>query len=144
MEKYVTLGTSDWVTIIATALSIICSAVISIGIAIWQVRKTLNPQPTPSKTDRVFPSSVRAWLLAQVWPFIVSGVLAVFIITQALLSDGAVTRSFVISLVFGSLLLAFSVLSSLGFLVAAAFRPAYLKLEKFSLPRAARAPSSET
>ena len=139
-----TLGTSDWVTIIATALSIICSAAISISIAIWQVKKSLTPQPTHSDPERVFPSSVRAWLLAQVWPFFVSGVVAIFILMQALLSEGAVTRSFVISLVFGSLLLAFSMLSSLGFLVAAAFRPFYLKLDKFSRPPAARAPSSKT
>ena len=131
-----TLGTSDWVTIIATALSIICSTGISIGVAVWQVKKSLNSQSTPGKLERAFPSSVSAWLFAQIWPFIVSGVLAIFILVQALLSEGTVTRSFVISLVFGSLLLAFSILSSLGFMVAAAFRPFYLKLEKFSLPSA--------
>ena len=139
-----TLGTSDWVTIIATVLSIICSAGVSVGVAIWQVKKSLNPRPTSGRTEQVFSSSVRAWLLAQVWPFMVSAILAVFILVQALMSDGAVTRSFVISLVFGSLLLASSVLSSFGFIVAAAFRPVYLTLGKISLPHGAQAPSNET
>lgn len=139
-----TLGTSDWVTIIATALSIVCSAAVSIGVAIWQVKKALHPRSISDTPERVFSSSSRAWLLAQVWPFLVSAALALFLLMQALTSEGAVTRSFVISLVFGSLLLVFSILSSLGFVVAAAFRPFYLVMQKLPNSPKVQAPSSET
>lgn len=139
-----TLGTSDWVTIIATAVSIVSSAAVSIGVAIWQVKKALNSQSASESAERVFSSSTKAWLLAQVWPFIVSAALALFLLIQALMSEGVVTRSFVISLVFGSMLLAFSILSSLGFVVAAAFRPFYLALQKLPSSAKVQAPSSET
>ena len=66
--------------------------------------------------------------MAQLWPFACSGVVALVVISHALMQDGVVTRSFVISLVLGAFLLAFSILSAVGFTIATAFRPAYLRL----------------
>ena len=109
------LSTSDWITIIATAVSVASSSFVAIGVAIWQVRRMLQAEKVQVEARPVFKASIRVWLLAQLWPFVASGAVALLLIIHTLSSSGEVTRSFVISLVCGGFLLAFSLLSSLAF-----------------------------
>ena len=124
------LSTSDWVTIIATVVSVLSSAAVAVGVAIWQVRKTSTAQITKVAPDPVFTADTRKWLVAQLWPFVTTFVLGLILVVGSLLTDGPVTRSFVISFVCGGFLLAFSVVCSAVLFVAAAFRPAYFALQR--------------
>ena len=136
------LSTSDWVTIAATAVSVVSSSLVAIVVAIWQVKKGAA-QSTVNDSPKSIAKSTRRWLMAQLWPFACSAAVALIVMSHALMQDGAVTKSFVISLVLGAFLLAFSILSAVGFIVAAAFRPAYLHLLsmtiRFSGPSSAAA-----
>lgn len=127
------LSTSDWITIIASAASVVSSALVSIGIATWQVKKATTPLKIGGQEMKVFTLSSSRWLAAQLWPFVASTFVSVVVLSQSLLANGPVTKSFVISLVLGSVLLVFSVLSVIWFIVAAAFRPAYLSLGNLAL-----------
>lgn len=125
------LSTSDWVTIAATAVSVLSSAAIAIGVAIWQVKKTSNAGSPRIVSQPVFEAAAWKWLVAQLWPFATSSVLGLILVVGPLLTDGPVTRSFVISFVCGGFLLAFSAVCASILVVAAAFRPAYLALQTF-------------
>ena len=132
------LSTSDWITIIATAVCVARSSFVAIGVAIWQVRRMRQAEKVQVEARPVFKASIRVWLLAQLWPFVASGAVALLLIIHALSSSGEVTRSFVISLVCGGFLLAFSLLSSLAYVIAAAFRPMYLLLGSWSAKQEAK------
>ena len=125
------LSTSDWVTISATFVSVLSSAAIAVGVAVWQVKKTLSAGTPPVVSEPVFSVETRQWLIAQLWPFAMSSALGLIFIVGPLLTDGPVTRSFVISFVCGGFLLAFSALCSAMFVVAAVFRPAYMAMQRF-------------
>ena len=125
------LSTSDWVTIAATAVSVLSSAAIAIGVAVWQVKKTSGPTSTRPASEPIFTATTKKWLLAQLWPFATSSVVGLILVIGPLLPDGPVTRSFVISFVCGGFLLAFSAVCTAILFVAAAFRPTYLALQQF-------------
>ena len=132
------LSISDWVTIAATGASIITSAVISIGVAIWQVRRSSAPRQAGIAKQAILDTEIRKWLLAQAWPVLIHAALGVYFVTKALAGPEPVTQAFVVQFVCGTLLLSFCLLYSALLILAAAFRPAYLLMgriaERTSLP----------
>ena len=120
------LSTSDWIVIIATTVQV----VVALSIGVLQLM-AMRPKTKPIESqDNPLSASNIKWLANNVWPFLLSCVIAVGIMWHALASDGEVTRSFVVSLVFGALLLSFGILASIACVVAFAFRPAAIAFKE--------------
>ena len=113
------LSNSDWITIIATTIQV----VVALSVGVLQLM-AMRPKTNPTETQAtLFSAPNIKWLMSNIWPFLLSCVVAAGIIWQALSSTGEVTRSFVISLVFGVFLLSFGILTTIVCLLVFAFRP---------------------
>ena len=120
------LTTSDWVVIIATIVQVV--VMLSIGI-LQLIAMRPKTAPAESQNSPLAATNIK-WFIGNVWPFLLSCFIAIGIMWHALASDGEVTRSFVVSLVFGALLLAFSILAIITCFLAFAFRPAAIAFNK--------------
>ena len=126
------LSTSDWVTISTTAASIVCSTVVSVAVVAWQVRRSSAPRTEEYKAPALFDSESMRWLRAQLLPAVGYLALGLYFVIKAVRSEGPVDQTFVIQFVCGALLLCFWVVYSVKIVLAAAFRPTYLRLNRFS------------
>jgi cbb3-type cytochrome oxidase subunit 1 len=122
------LTTSDWIVIIGTIVQV----VVMISLGILQLM-AMRPKTTITETQNI-PLAVSniKWFIGNVWPFLLSFAIAVGIMWHALASDGNVTRSFVVSLIFGALLLAFSILTIIACVLAFVFRPTAIAFNKMA------------
>jgi len=125
-----TISTSDWIAIIAATAQVV--ATLSIGVPqLMAMRPKTNPTDTQVNA-LTNPNNIK-WLVKNVFVFVLSAGASVWIMWQALSTGGdAVTRSFVTSLVFGALWFSFSILSILGFVIAFAFRPLSMAIDRLA------------
>lgn len=116
------LNTSDWIVIVASTVQVVVMVVLGV-LQLLAMRPKAEPAPTaPPDTSTLKPHF--KWFARQAWPFAISLVVGGWFMFSAIFSEGEVTRSFVLYLVFGTLLLSFSILATISCLViAVVFRP---------------------